>query len=153
MSEAIRVKVNEQLQAWNIAQNMQYQGVSNPFDSQEMDSWRVTFNKQTRQNPAKPYVKESFEYHSGFGLRNKAKTKYDTEKPKAPQASDVLYCLLLDSQAANESFNDWCDNFGYSSDSISAFNTYQACCNTAKQLRNIFTAQQIQELQTLLQDY
>jgi hypothetical protein len=38
----------------------------------------------------------------------------------APPLADILYSLLLDSEAADESFEDWCANFGYDSDSIAA---------------------------------
>lgn len=46
---------------------------------------------------------------------------------KPPKLEDVLHCLFLDSQAHDESFDSWCDNLGYSSDSISAKAVYDAC--------------------------
>ncbi len=70
-----------------------------------------------------------------------------------PTQASVLYCLLSDADLGSESFDDFCDNLGYNSDSIADFKTYQACMATAKQLRKIFTSEQRQALQELLQDY
>jgi hypothetical protein len=74
-------------------------------------------------------------------------------KPVAPCAADVLYSLLMDSYAADQSFNDWCADYGYDNDSISAFNTYQSCCATADKMRKVFTRSQIEQLREMLQDY
>lgn len=52
-----------------------------------------------------------------------------------PTAYDLLSCLRLDSEAANESFSNWCANFGYDNDSIKALNTYNACVETARKLK------------------
>jgi len=52
-----------------------------------------------------------------------------------PTAYDVLYCLRLDSEADNMSFNDWCDMCGYDNDSISALKIYHACQENARKLR------------------
>ena len=70
-----------------------------------------------------------------------------------PTPASVLYCLLLDAQSGDESFNDWCDNFGYDNDSISAFNTYQACCEIEKKLGAIISRPQLEELRELLEEY
>jgi hypothetical protein len=72
---------------------------------------------------------------------------------KKPCAASVFYCLILDSNAIDQSFSDWCDCFGYDDDSISAFNTYQKCCNIAKQMNTVFSRNQIETLKTMLRDY
>src|SRR5260221_530649 len=64
-------------------------------------------------------------------------------KPVAPVAADVLYSLLSDATADQQSFNDWCADLGCNADSIKALNTYSACCEISKNLRRIFTAAQI----------
>jgi hypothetical protein len=73
--------------------------------------------------------------------------------PVVPCAASVLFCLLLDSQAANESFSNWCDNFGYDADSIKAFNTYQLCEANSKKLGNVLSRSLQSTLNELLQDY
>lgn len=70
-----------------------------------------------------------------------------------PTQASVLYCLFSDADLGSESFDDFCDNLGYNNDSISDFKIYQACMATEKQLRKIFTSEQRQALQELLQDY
>jgi hypothetical protein len=70
-----------------------------------------------------------------------------------PTPASVLYCLVLDSQAASESFNDWCDNFGYDNDSMKDFRLYQACCDNASKLNKVFTRQQLDTISELLEDY
>lgn len=71
----------------------------------------------------------------------------------SPTQASVLYCLLADAISAEQNFNDWCNNFGYDNDSIKAFKTYQACCDTLEKMRNIFSGKQRAELSELLQDY
>jgi hypothetical protein len=58
---------------------------------------------------------------------NDTKTVYVDYLSKTPKLEEVLNCLFLDSMAHEESFPDWCDNFGYSNDSIKAKQIYEAC--------------------------
>ena len=50
----------------------------------------------------------------------------------------ALHSLTLDADADGMSFRDWCDNFGYSDDSLNALDIYRECCKTAEQLRKVF---------------
>lgn len=70
-----------------------------------------------------------------------------------PTQANVLYCLLLDSNASDENFKDWADNLGYDSDSLTALNIYQECIKNSKKLNKVFTKDQLNHLQELLQDY
>lgn len=70
-----------------------------------------------------------------------------------PEIAGVLYCYISDSEAMHESFNDWCDNFGYDKDSISAFNIYQDCCKHGKELYSFFPKETIEKLKAILEDY
>jgi hypothetical protein len=70
-----------------------------------------------------------------------------------PTQASVLHCLFLDAQSGAESFDDFCDNFGYNNDSMQHFRIYQSCMETAKKIRNLFTSQQRQTLRDMLQDY
>ncbi len=70
-----------------------------------------------------------------------------------PTAASVLHSLILDASALEENFDDWASDFGYDSDSLKALNIYKACCDNGKKLCKIFTNEQIETLQELLQDY
>jgi hypothetical protein len=50
-------------------------------------------------------------------------------KPNPPSLSDVVYALLSDSQCVmhGQSFDDFCDEFGYDSDSRGAKKIYKGC--------------------------
>lgn len=70
-----------------------------------------------------------------------------------PTSASVLYYLLLDSEAGQCTFHEFCEDFGYDEDSRKALDTYLACQNTGKQLNTIFNYNEISCLQTLLEDY
>jgi hypothetical protein len=141
----------------------------------ECDGWRVVLSGANKGNKNV----ESFDYFTGTGNRvitNPEKyeqlsaelKKYNPRctaaesirkqmehytNPFAPCSASVLYSLILDSSADDESFSKWRDDYGYDSDSIKALNIYSACCENAKKLHKIFTREQIRHLQDLLQDY
>ncbi len=124
-------------------------------DDWECDAWRFTL-----ANKAHTYTGD---YFTGTGLRKLTKLGKIRNTsagrgvvppaPVPPVAADVLYSLLLDSDAAAMSFNDWCSDFGYDNDSIKALTTYQACCKSAEELRKIFKRETLAELRETLQDY
>ena len=53
---------------------------------------------------------------------------------KTPTASDLVWAVAIDSDAIDESFKNWCDNFGYSTDSITARSNYKACQRNGERL-------------------
>ena len=75
------------------------------------------------------------------------------KKPVTPDVCDIIHSLNIDSQAMNESFCNWCDNFGYDSDSIAALNVYNKCCDTAKKYHSIIDRSIRDALEVILQDY
>lgn len=121
------------------------------------DEWRVSIG--------------SFEtkYFTGTGYRKIKKGAIPTKARKgcvayaewekrnlvavAPCAADVIYSLLSDSEACDMSFSDWCENCGYSNDSIKALNTYRACEEIGRSLRKVFSTKQMSELREVLSDY
>ena len=109
-------------------------------DKWECDAWRVSFGKFTT------------DYFTGTGHRKQA-NKYMPLKPVAPCAADVLYSLILDAEACEQSYQDWCDNFGYESDSIKALNTYRACEAIGHELRKVFDHATRESFRNVLQDY
>jgi len=50
-------------------------------------------------------------------------------RPNKPTYADVMYCLLSDAQSVcnGESFEDFCNDFGYDSDSRKAEAAYNGC--------------------------
>lgn len=66
---------------------------------------------------------EHFEYFTGLGIKG------------TPKVDELLECLFSDSEAGQESFDNFCDNFGYSADSIKAASTYARCIETKHKLR------------------
>ena len=59
---------------------------------------------------------------------------YGGAASKTPTASDLVWAVAIDSEAVDESFSDWCANFGYTTDSITARSTYKACQRNGERL-------------------
>ena len=113
-------------------------------DGDTVDSWSVTISNKSGY--------WSTDYFTGIGLRIKQKQTWAKSAPKKPSVTDVLHCLFLDAEAADYNFSDWCDNFGYSDDSINALNMYRQCLETAANLRKYFTPEQREQIKTIIQD-
>lgn len=82
------------------------------------DQWCITINGI------------GFEYYTGIGHRDKK-----TDRPQKPELSGVLSSLAFGAGACDESFDDWCSNFGFDTDSRKALETYLACQENASKLR------------------
>jgi hypothetical protein len=54
---------------------------------------------------------------------------------KCPTAADVLACLTSDARVAEQTFEEFCGDFGYDTDSRKAEATYKACCRIAPRVR------------------
>jgi hypothetical protein len=141
MSKEIENKVDELLQAYGVPFSAQYAGEVTKTDwgidgkGQRVDAWRVSIGV----GPV------GIDYFTGLGRRKGSGAV-------APSAADVLYSMLADAEAASMTFDVWCDEFGYNSDSIKASSTYKACVEMAEMLKG-FTLDQIAELREALQDY
>ena len=72
-------------------------------------------------------------------------------KPKPLNIDDVLYSLILDSQAGTESFYDFCDNYGYDNDSMKANEIYIACQKNSKKVKTFII--DIEKASELFQEY
>lgn len=107
-------------------------------DNWECDQWRVTISSRAGFN----YL----DYFTGLGHRSK-------NRPKRPRIAEVLHSLVLDASAADYNFSDWCDNYGYSNDSIKAMNIYKECLEIAQILRKHFSFDTLRQINELLQDY
>ena len=151
-----QVKINSLLSVWNIQFSASLIGETVKDNNWTCDEWRIKigdmrtsyFTGIGHRKPKKYASKNTFRR----GTIGYAAWERDNLIPSAPCAADVIYSLISDAEAGDMSFNDWCDNYGYSSDSISAFNTYQQCCAIGQDLRKVFTAEQRSVLSELLQD-
>ena len=55
----------------------------------------------------------------------------------APSAADVLSCLASDARSGEQSFEDFCGDFGYDADSRKAHETWKTCARMTKQLHKL----------------
>lgn len=131
---------------------------------------------------SKSGASEKFEFHTGLGHRiheergfisykdRKELEKYRKSLPNdtpvffrdprstcvrvvRPTPASVLYCLLSDSDLGSETFESFCDDLGYSTDSRKALEMYLECQANSTKLLKIFTSSQLEELKSLLEDY
>lgn len=114
-------------------------------DKWTADQWLVRLNR------GKGDV--TFDYYTGTGRRSKPTKISPHGMPKIPEAADVLHCLVLDATALHQSFHDWCADLSYDVDSIKAFDTYRACCESATKLRQVFDRDQLAELNQILEGF
>lgn len=71
----------------------------------------------------------------------------------APSLADVLYSLVMDSDAGEYTFEEWAGNFGYDTDSRTAESMYNQCRDTGSKLRRMLGAENLSKLRDLFQDY
>jgi hypothetical protein len=163
--EEIRAAVNALLERNGVAFSVVLLG-KRTRDGWEHDAWYVTFSRLSGAGHS-----EDFNYCTGLGLRKpapmpkhvRAMRPYSTERrnweranpgtPVAPRAADVLHSLILDSSAVGQSFESWCDEFGYDADSRKAEATYRECQKNADKLARVLDRRAREELAELLQDY
>lgn len=58
---------------------------------------------------------------------------------KEPTLEDVLSCVLSDARAGEQTFEDFCSDFGYDEDSRSAEKIWNACKDATVKLSRILT--------------
>ena len=68
---------------------------------------------------------------------------YNTENGEQPNEYDVIACLEW---YTADSFEDFCDEFGYDTDSRKAEKTYKACRKQTENLRRIFPNEKHREI-------
>lgn len=64
---------------------------------------------------------------------------------------DILYCIIQD-YPNPESFKDFCAEFGYNTDSIKDFKLYKLCLKQSEKLHKIFTEEEINELNKIMNE-
>ena len=102
------------------------------------DEWNANQYKVTLKNKGKQFT---IDYYMGLGL---------TEPPKL---SDVLFSLIMDSEALEMDFDSWCDMLGYDNNSIKDKKIYDLCIKNGQKLYSLFDDEDIKQFKLLLQDY
>lgn len=134
--------------------SVHYTGIHNR-DNWKCDGWRFTIKGQT------------FDYFTGLGHREIVRGFKAVRLPNAkhvrgeweasqviqPPIAGLLYSLILDGSACNESFASWCDSLGYDTDSRKALKLYEQCQQGFDKLCKVFTPVQIEHITGLLEDY
>jgi hypothetical protein len=98
-------------------------------DKHPMDHWRVRL--------ARPGKRLTVYFSMGTGHHG-----------KAPEAADVLDCLASDAAGFENarSFEEWCDEYGYDTDSRKAHRTFKVIERQAQRLEKFIGADEYQAL-------
>lgn len=73
-----------------------------------------------------------------FNSTNFLKRKIqEIAKPRSPKVEEVLYSLLMDSTALDLTFEEFCAEFGYDTDSRKAEKIYNECNEQGKKLKRL----------------
>ena len=93
---------------------IEYKGliINKNFDNRQVHYYQVTINNAI------------FDYFMGIGNAANSCT-----------LSEVLHCLFLDAQLAEDDFEDFCANLGYNEDSIKALDIYKDVQRNTKKLK------------------
>jgi hypothetical protein len=74
---------------------------------------------------------------SGMPTLNQA---HDVKKVREPNAADVVSSLCSDARSGADTFEDFCGNFGYDTDSRKALDLYLQCQNIGRDVRRLLGA-------------
>lgn len=96
--------------------------------------------------------RERIEAECKTGKKCRGEHNTPTNQSIEPEARDVIHSLLSDSIALDNSFEDWCAEFGSDPDSIKNKAVYDACIQIGIALRKIGEAN-LQKLKDAFQDY
>lgn len=138
-------------------------------------NWRVTLKKDGREVITTDYMQGSGHCPADKKTFNTPALNPATEKRRAiasecetgrvyvngwkqgakiapPDVADVLHSLMLDASALDAgTFEDWCAELGFDSDSIKARGMYDACIAEALKLRAAFGEKTLSELRELFE--
>lgn len=123
----------------DLPRTMYYEDLRNEYDNVS----------ETGKYPVDPIQVHKHEH----GTRLDVRPFYKREVLPAPDVLDILYSLIADSSAADQTFEDWCADYGYDEDSRKAEATYRACVDIGVRLRRLLGADVLARLSELFQDY
>jgi hypothetical protein len=107
------------------------------------DAWLVVINGQCFDyftgigqraiNPLSEIVRKNY-MRKDWSYQSLSVTLKAT-KPVTPKFDSILACLVQDAVGSSQTFDDWCSDYGYDTDSRKALEIYMACQEIAKKLR------------------
>lgn len=123
-------------------------------------NWKVTLNYNDKSVLTTDYTQGSNycsahndpgRFKSGEGDMRTNACRHSTRRPvPAPNASDVLESLLLDSEVLDYgTFEEWASYYGYDTDSRKAEKIYLDCLSYALLMRSFFGGKLIRQLREL----
>lgn len=133
------------LQEWIDTSLLTLVKMAGPYESRDADNWlhdayvvRLVWADQTAEKRTSPDVT----YRMGIGHRKPRKGRWATQEmmPVAtPELADVLDSLIVDASCYDNarSFEDFCGDLGYDTDSRKALAMYEACRTTADWLTSL----------------
>lgn len=155
-----------------ITYDVAYAGEQTRDDNWKCDCWRFDIKGHSfeyftgtghREQPTELTKRTAAFEFQGLTEKDKAgRTMYgrrylqrveELRKPQTPPIAGLLHSLILDSAAAEQTFNSWCSDFGYDTDSRKALATYEACQKAFDKLRKVFNSEQIKRMREMLEDY
>lgn len=92
----------------------------------------------------------------GFGVKPTIYTEYSmgSAHKGAPNLADVMHSLHSDSRGVEgTTFESWAADYGYETDSRKAESIYRGCVSLNGQMRQLFTPEELDQLDILFSDY
>lgn len=128
-------KFSDYLETVGFNYSVEYKG-EQTRDNWKCDAWVFTIKGQGF----------GFDYYTGLGNRK-------ANKPSKPQIAGLLYSIIMDGIACDMTFEDWCGDLGYDTDSRKALETYLLCQSNSAKYKKIFKPEQRAIIEEILQDY
>ena len=102
-----------------------------------------------------PMERQANEYQASQEGRYqvRANASYQTKPLPPPTAADLLHCLVLDASCAENTFEEWCSELGYDTDSRKAEEIYNQCRKQTRDAMRVLGSKLLADAGTLLQDY
>lgn len=124
--------------------------LTTPKGTMSYTFWDSIRDTEISQMSLKQYAEKKYgRYLHAISFQEQMKAKRELQKAKAeavPTESDVLLCLQTYDVGG---FEDFCADFGYDDDSISALKLYHAVDKEFRNLARIFTEAQLEDLRKI----
>lgn len=130
---------NDFLKSTKTRMKVSYEGVSFPDwdDNEAHDIYKVTFYRDGRQ--------ATFRFYDSINNTKANSTTDAEEREEQFEAYDILACLT---KYDTGTFDEFCREFGYNNDSISAIRTYNNCKKEYRKVYKLWhdVMEQLQEI-------
>lgn len=112
--------------------------------------WDSLHNTEVSEVSERTYAQQKYKTsYDCLRSHEKAKARAELAKLKAKARPTEYDILAAVEKYGYDSFSDFCSEFGYSTDSISARETFLACGEEYAGLRRIFTEEQMEMLRKI----